>query len=45
MYFQRTLVVATYVQGSQNRTAFFASVYSCSAAIIFLLQTMATGEG
>jgi len=45
MYFQRSLVVATMVKAANDRTEFFASVYSFSAVLICLLQLLATGEG
>ncbi|GAX79612.1 hypothetical protein CEUSTIGMA_g7053.t1 [Chlamydomonas eustigma] len=44
MYFQRSLVVASVVKDSNNRTAFFASVYSLSALVTIMLQMFATGH-
>jgi len=44
MYFQRSLVVATMVKAANDRTEFFASVYSFSAVLICGLQLLATGE-
>ncbi|KAL6752182.1 hypothetical protein V8C86DRAFT_620210 [Haematococcus lacustris] len=44
MYFQRSLLVAQMVEGASNRAAFFARINSISAALIFVLQLMATGR-
>ncbi|KAF5834138.1 hypothetical protein DUNSADRAFT_9298 [Dunaliella salina] len=43
MYFQRSLVVATMVKAANDRTQFFATVYSFSAVVICALQLLATG--
>lgn len=44
MYFQRSLVVAASITDSNERTAFFAQVYSLSAVAIIVLQLLATGR-
>jgi AAA family ATP:ADP antiporter len=44
MYFQRSLVVAASIKDSNERTAFFAQVYSLSALAVIALQLLATGR-
>ena len=43
LFFGRTLVLATSVADSGDRMRWFASLHSCSAMIILMLQLFATG--
>ena len=44
MYFQRSLIIASSIKDSNERTQFFAQVYSLSALAVIILQICATGR-